>query len=132
MDEENIKYCGTHGLRLENNICYKCAKEQTEYWEYKYPNEEFNEQLKSAMRGEKSDYLLRRLNEKPFRDHVPWFKQVYRQQNDYPSTYYFCHTCKYYMCHQLIYCALCGQAYQQEKITAAEFEAKYSDYRQGY
>jgi len=129
-DCENIKFCSTHGIELDDNmVCVKCkknAEEDYKRWE--------REPKDPSSLGKKTNYLIDRLNNYGIKETEHWSDNLIgRYPGDtYKRRFDMCHNCQYFMWHSLNWCAKCGQRFSQENLTYTELAEKYKHYRQGY
>lgn len=117
-DGENVKYCSTHGLRLDTNlICSKCAEQ--------YCTKELSSDI---IPGQKSLYFI---NELRRNNETPWVDKYWAERSEKITVKYFCDSCKFFNYHQMIWCPLCGGEIRCEKLTYNKLAENYANYRVG-
>ena len=121
-DCENIKFCGTHGIELDDDRCCNKCKE---LWAEKY----LGTNREDLLKGQHGTYLQERIAEGPIKDKDFYIK---KNNSDVITQGYFCDNCELIMWHHLNYCPKCVNKFIQRKLTYQELNSKYGNYRTGY
>jgi len=106
---------------MEEYFCEKCG---TKLIGFQCPNGHSHENTEHNTK-----YVEKELD----KNSTKWVEQWNRWRNDrqYKSSYYFCHTCHHFMHHQKQHCHKCGNRLSSEILSTNEMVDKYPNYRRG-